>query len=255
MILASYIRTSGDKFGSTSLETQLEKIKAKCLVDGHTISGDFSDKESAETVKKRPGFQHALAHIRAGNADGLIVYKLDRFARSVSDGVSLLNEFKETGKALVCVADPIDTTSPLGEAFFQIAMVFAELERKTIAERCIQGRDARAAQLRYAGGAPPFGYKAIARDGRRELVEDEREQEVINEVFRLHSLGASYYAITQSLNARGITAKHGGKWYASSTKKLITEVSELTNWVLSGQTYDYLSEPARKTSGKLRLVR
>ena len=110
------------------------------MVDDHELVADFFDKESAENAVNRLGFIQALKLIYSDQADGLIVWKLDRFARSVRDGVSILSEFKQRGKSLVCCADPIDTTTPMGEAFFQIALVFAELERKTIAERCETGR-------------------------------------------------------------------------------------------------------------------
>jgi DNA invertase Pin-like site-specific DNA recombinase len=247
MILASYIRTSGDKAESTSLESQIERIKAKCLVDGHTISGEFFDKESGESITKRVGFQDALAFIKAGHADGLIVYKLDRFARSLCDGVRVISDFKSHKKALVCVADPIDTTTALGQAFFQIAMVFAELERKTISQRCIQGRDARAAQLRYAGGVPPYGYKNIADGGVRQLVEDDREQQIIDEIRELHRQGRSYYYITKNLNQRGVPSKHGRQWCAANVRRIVIGFSELQHWKESGQSYNYLESPRVKT--------
>ncbi len=181
-VLVSYRRTSGDASENTSLESQRTKIEAKCIIDEHTIVADFCDKESAETAERREGFQSALEMIYSGKADGLIVWKLDRFARSVLDGVKILSEFKRLKKELVCVADPIDTTSPMGEAFFQISMVFAELERKTIAERCHGGRLARAAQLRYACGSPPYGWCTGEQANQRVLLIDHEEQAVIQRI-------------------------------------------------------------------------
>ncbi len=255
--LVSYRRTSGDHAESTSLESQKAKIEAKCLIDDHLIVADFVDKASAETAEKREGFQAALDCIYSGAADGLIVWKLDRFARSVRDGVVILGEFKKRGKSLVCVADPIDTTSALGEAFFQIAMVFAELERKTIAERCLNGRDARAAQLRYAGGAAPYGWKA-GKDGVvKTLIECYEEQLVIEMIrsFRESIPKMSYRSIAAELTARGIkpprparqTRPNAG-WNDCTVRSIYVKERKLANWLLSGQAYDYIQQGQQELS-------
>jgi DNA invertase Pin-like site-specific DNA recombinase len=181
----AYCRTSGDQSENTSLDSQKAKIEAKCLIDDHCIVASFVDKESAETAEKRDGFQQALHYIYSGEADGLIVWKLDRFARSVLDGVQILKQFKERSKQLICVADYLDTSSPMGEAFFQISMVFAELERKTIAERCHGGRLARAAQQRYACGSPPYGFRASHDGAIKVLMKDPAEQRIIALIKRL----------------------------------------------------------------------
>lgn len=250
--LVSYRRVSGQHKESTSLEGQLRKIEAKCLISEHELVADFCDKESAETAEKRSGLQQALDMVYSGKADGLIVWKLDRFARSVFDGVRIINEFKRSDKQLICVADPIDTTSALGEAFFQISMVFAELERKTIAERCHNGRLARGQQLRYAGGAAPYGWNASQSGNLKFLIQNKEEQAVIVLIrFLRESMPdgrrMSYQAIAEELTARGIPVprparktKSDGAWDHTTVRSIFVRESKLSNWMLAGQTYNYL---------------
>jgi site-specific DNA recombinase len=251
--LVSYRRTSGDKSESTSLESQLQKITAKCVTADHSLVADFVDKESAETAEKREGFMSALNMVYSNQADGLIVWKLDRFARSVSDGVRILRDFKALRKCLVCVADPIDTTTPLGEAFFQIAMVFAELERKTIAERCYSGRVARGQQFRYAGGAAPYGWDASQLGESKILVENKQEQSVIQLIRELRestteSRQMSYQKIAHELTARKIPVPRPARkirmdaaWDHTTVRSIYVNESKIANWLAAGQSYNYLS--------------
>lgn len=247
MNLVSYRRTSGEQKESTSLESQKAKIEAKCLIDDHALVADFWDQESAETAEHRPGFQDALQFIYSGRADGLIVWKLDRFARSVLDGVRILAEFKGARKALVCVADPIDTTTAMGEAFFQISMVFAELERKTIAERCQAGVAARAAQLRYAGGAAPYGWRADKENGQKVLVVDADEQLVLLRIKTMREDEVmTYRAIAQALTNEGISPPYKNRksqtkdWNNCTVRCLYIENRKLAHWAMSGYSYNYL---------------
>jgi site-specific DNA recombinase len=82
----------------------------------------------------RPVFDRIMGRIRAGESDGLIVAKLDRFARTLVGALSTLEEFERHGAVLVSVADNIDLSTPMGKAFLRIMLVFAELERDRIKE-------------------------------------------------------------------------------------------------------------------------
>ena len=252
MRLVSYRRTSGDREGNTSLEDQLRRIKARCEAYDHELVKDFFDKESAETASRRKGLQNALRFILDGKADGLIVYKLDRFARSVVDGIVILAELHENGKQLVCCADPIDTTSPLGEAFFQIAMVFAELERKMTRLRCLNGRDAAAAQHRYALGSAPYGFRADKNElGHKVIVPDPKEQKVIQFMKELRDSGLSFRAVARELDARKIPPPYRRKggtssWNNMTVASIIRKERTLENWYEAGCSYNYLRESDRR---------
>lgn len=111
----------------------------------------FVDKASGASMK-RPELARLMAAVQAG--DRVTVWKLDRFARSLSDMLKLANELGEKNVDLVSLNDPVDTTSAMGRFVFQLTGAFAELERSIIQERTNAGlASARARGVRV--GRPP----------------------------------------------------------------------------------------------------
>jgi DNA invertase Pin-like site-specific DNA recombinase len=95
-------------------------------------------------VKKRPVLDELLTAMKEG--DVLVVYKLDRLARSMSDFIRIVDELSNKGADFKSLTETIDTASPGGRMMVQILAVFAEYEREMIRERCLAGQ--RAARAR-----------------------------------------------------------------------------------------------------------
>ncbi|MEM7676154.1 MAG: recombinase family protein [Myxococcota bacterium] len=111
----------------------------------------FVDKASGASAK-RPELNKLMGTVKAG--DQVTVWKLDRFARSLSDMLRLANDLGEREVDLVSLNDPVDTTSAMGRFIFQLTGAFAELERSMIQERTNAGlASARARGVRV--GRPP----------------------------------------------------------------------------------------------------
>ena len=101
--------------------------------------------ETGSAVKKRPVLDALLATLKPG--DVLVIYKLDRLARSVADFVRILDELRKRGAELFrSLTESMDTSTPGGRMFVQLLAVFAEYEREMIRERCLAGQ--RAARAR-----------------------------------------------------------------------------------------------------------
>ncbi|MBM6925043.1 recombinase family protein [Pseudoflavonifractor phocaeensis] len=83
----------------------------------------------------RDGFQNMMKLVRQGKVSKVIVYKLDRISRSLSDFMNILQEFKEHDVEFVSSQESFDTYSPYGELIVKILMVFAEFERTSIINR------------------------------------------------------------------------------------------------------------------------
>lgn len=98
----------------------------------------YSDQGSG--VGPRPELQRAIASLRAG--DVLVVWKVDRVARSLSDLLCILGRLKTAGAAIKSLTEPIDTSTPIGEFTFQILGAVAQLERSMIRERVMAGQAA-----------------------------------------------------------------------------------------------------------------
>lgn len=111
----------------------------------------FQEKASG-AQRDRPELKSALAFMRKG--DTLVVWKLDRLARSMKQLIETIESFQEQGIGLKSLQDPIDTSSPSGKLVFHIFAALAEFERGVIRERTTAGL--RAARERgRVGGRPP----------------------------------------------------------------------------------------------------
>lgn len=107
----------------------------------------FSEKTSS--VGKRPQLQILLKTLVRG--DVLVVYKLDRLARSLTDLLRIIETLQATEIGLKSLTEPIDTTSPVGRLMLQIVGAFAEFERNLIRERSIAGQRAAVARGAVVG--------------------------------------------------------------------------------------------------------
>lgn len=105
--------------------------------------------ESGSGVGPRPRLHAALRTLGAG--DVLVVWKVDRVARSLVDLLSILERLRVAGASVKSLTEPIDTSSPIGEFTFQILGAVAQLERSMIRERVLAGQAAARARGVYWG--------------------------------------------------------------------------------------------------------
>jgi len=123
----------------------------------------WSEKKSAQA--RRIEFEKLLLHCRKG--DTIVIWKLDRLARSVKDLLQWNDQFQERGIHLRILNPPVDTSDALGKAFFTLTATFAQLERDLISERTRAGMAARKAKgLTHGRPTKIYGKKreAMARD-------------------------------------------------------------------------------------------
>lgn len=106
--------------------------------------------------QERIELEHAMK--AATNGDVLVVYKLDRLARSTKELYSLTEQMKEKGVEFVSINDAFDTTTPTGKAMFGMLAVFAEFERDIIQQRTKAGLEA-AKKRGRVGGRPAIDDK------------------------------------------------------------------------------------------------
>ena len=100
--------------------------------------------EKRSALKDRPVLDQLLKRLRRG--DVLVVYKLDRLARSVSHFIKVFEDLQDRSIGFRSLTESIETTTPHGRMFLHLLSAFAEFERELIRERCLAGqRAARAA--------------------------------------------------------------------------------------------------------------
>lgn len=160
---AIYSRKSKYTGKGESIENQIETckdyLKRYMNID---ISDDdivvFNDEGFTGANTDRPQFQEMLKAIRNNEIDTVICYRLDRISRSVVDFVNLYEEWQQYDVDFVSVKENFDTSTPMGKAMLMISIVFAQLERDTIAERIRDNMYDLAKTGRWLGGNVPLGF-------------------------------------------------------------------------------------------------
>ena len=216
----AYLRVSTDKQADAgvSLDAQQDKAKAYAnLYDLDLVEVIIDAGESAKTLE-RPGLQRALSMLKTGQADALLVVKLDRLTRSVVDLGKLIETYFAPGKAaLLSVSEQIDTRSAAGRLVLNILASVSQWERETIAERTRDAMRHKQANGEYIGGGAPYGFELVNGD----LVEDSYEQGVIQQARELRESGLSLAAVAKELDRRGIQARNGKAFAAMQVKRMV----------------------------------
>jgi DNA invertase Pin-like site-specific DNA recombinase len=141
---AIYARVSTVGHGQ-SPEMQLNELREHCVRRGWEIAGEYVDIGISGTKEKRPELDRLMSDAHRRRFDAVVVWKFDRFARSVSHLLRALESFKAQGIEFVSFSEQLDTSTPAGKLVFTILGAVAELERSLIVERVKAGlRNARA---------------------------------------------------------------------------------------------------------------
>lgn len=159
---AIYARQSVDKKDSLSIEGQITLCRR--YAQGETRV--FQDRGYSGKNVNRPAFTALLQAVEAGEVEKILVYRLDRFSRSIADFSRLWELLERRGVAFQSVTEQFDTASPMGRAMLHIVLVFAQLERETTAQRVRDNYAHRFALGAWPGGPAPYGF-----DLARETVE------------------------------------------------------------------------------------
>jgi DNA invertase Pin-like site-specific DNA recombinase len=137
---AIYVRVST---GEQSAAMQLRDLEEYC--GRRSWQQMVFEDQASGSSRKRPGLEELMKQARRRSIDVVVVWRFDRFARSLAQLVGALEEFRELGIDFVSLHEQIDTTTAMGRLIFQISAAFAEFEREIIRERVRGGlRNARA---------------------------------------------------------------------------------------------------------------
>jgi site-specific DNA recombinase len=148
----------------------------------------FIDKAVSGKSTDRPEYDKMINYVKENDIDMIIVYKNDRIYRSLYNLLAMIYELQQYEVALVSVTELFDTSTPKGMLFLQMLGSFAEFERAVINERTRNGRIARLNENKFVGGKPSLVYK-VNTNG--EFKVDEKEAEIVKDIFKLRSKGFS----------------------------------------------------------------
>lgn len=149
MKIAIYARVS--TLAGQSPDAQLRELRAYCARRGWEIGGEFVDAGFSGATERRPQLDRLLAGCRKRLFDAVVVFRYDRFARSLRQLVNALGEFDALGIQFVSIHEGIDTTTPNGRLVFGIFASIAEFERELIRDRVRSGLAAARARGKQLG--------------------------------------------------------------------------------------------------------
>lgn len=199
-----------------SLNAQLEKMRAFCFSQGWEIYKEYVEEGRTGKNMERPQLQALLSDLQ--HVDVIIVYKLDRLSRNVSDINILLNTFEQNKVAFKSVTEPYDTTTAQGKLLINIFASLAQFEREQLAERTYMGMARKHEEGLRNGGRAPFGYSFVDSGA---LAVNEEEAKWVRFIFEsFHTKGKKM--ITEQLNNNGVRTRTGALWNTSAVDYVVT---------------------------------
>jgi DNA invertase Pin-like site-specific DNA recombinase len=222
MVLDGYIRVSqvrgrkGDRFISPAV--QREQIEAWTSSHNAVLGEVFEELDQSGGRADRPLLMAAIERIEAGESDGLVVAKLDRFGRSLIDGLRALARIEAAGGTFVSVQDGIDISTPTGRLVSRILFAIGEWEIERMRTNWDSARGRAVERGVYICRRAPPGY-VKGENGRLEV--DPNRAPLIREVFDRRIRGQSLDEIADFLNASELETESGGSFQAPAITKLI----------------------------------
>jgi site-specific DNA recombinase len=202
----SYLRVSTEKQADEGHSLGAQEARAVAYGVAHDVDivGTEHDALTGKNTA-RPGLRRALAMLDAGDADGLLVMKMDRLTRSTRDFDDLLATYFTSGRfALLSVSDSVDTRSAKGRLVLKILMCVSQWEVEECGERTREGlAHARA----KGGGTPRLEGAAVAR------------------IRELAASGLGLRAIARALADEGVPTLKGGKWAAETVRGVLARTA------------------------------
>lgn len=232
--IAIYSRKSRFTGKGESIGNQVELCKA--YICGHygeaalDYTVIYEDEGFSGGNLNRPDFKKMMDDAKRHRFHAIVVYRLDRISRNISDFAGLIEELARLDIAFVSIKEQFDTGTPMGRAMMYIASVFSQLERETIAERIRDNMHELAKTGRWLGGTTPTGYaseevRSIHIDGksrkacRLKLIPEEAE--VIKTIYDLYMETDSQTITEAELIKRGLKTKNNKYFTRFSIKSIL----------------------------------
>ena len=225
----SYIRTAfGDQYADTAMV--------------------FEDEGFSGGNLNRPDFKRMMKAARDRQFKAVVVYRLDRISRNISDFSALIEELGRLDMDFISIRESFDTSSPMGRAMMYIASVFSQLERETIAERIRDNMHELAKTGRWLGGTTPTGYtseavKSVTVDGKSKkackLKLLPEEAEIVRRIYDLYLEMDSLTMTETELLRQQVKTKTGRNFTRFAIKSILQNPVYL---IADREAYQYFVE-------------
>lgn len=208
----------------------------------------FEDEGFSGGNLQRPDFKRMMEAVRKRKFKAIVVYRLDRISRNISDFTGLIDELNKLDVSFISIREQFDTSTPMGRAMMYIVSVFSQLERESIASRIRDNMHQLAKTGRWLGGNAPIGFQseAVSKetvDGKVrkffKLVPIPEEVVIPKMIFDLYAETDSLTAVEAELLRRRIKTKQGKDFTRFAIKGILQNPVYM---VADEDAYDYFNE-------------
>ncbi len=231
-----------------SLDAQREACEAYIKSQRHEgwklLPDRYDDGGISGGTMVRPALQRLLDEIRAGRVDIIVVYKVDRLTRALSDFAKMVELFDAHDVSFVSVTQEFNTTTSMGRLTLNVLLSFAQFEREVTAERI---RDKIAASKKrgmWMGGPVPLGYDSVD----KKLVINEAESETVRALFRLYLEKGNVRLMKEEADRQGFRSKlriyksgrqtGGGRFTRGHLYRLLSNPVYIGEVIHKGERYE-----------------
>lgn len=222
-------------------------VKSQAQEGWTALVTEYDDGGFSGGSMDRPALTRLLADITARRIDTIVVYKVDRLTRSLSDFAKIVDQFDANGVSFVSVTQAFNTTTSMGRLTLNVLLSFAQFEREVTGERIRDKIAQSKAKGMWMGGVSPLGYGLPTDQTTRKLVVIDQEAEVVRLLFERYLELGSVHQLARWLDANGIRSKawisskgepkggsafaRGALYHLLSNRVYLGEIRHKDSWV------------------------
>ena len=209
MNVAIYARYSSDNQSETSIEQQLKVCREHCSRNNYYIVSEYKDEAISGRTDERPQFQQMIKDGKRKLFQGIVIYSVDRFSRSLLQSATYKNELEKNGVLLISATEHI-SGGPSGNLTLNMLMSFAQYYSDELSQKITRGMDYNAEHGYVTGGNIALGYKTDSidktnKDSKKKFVVDEATAPIVRRIFEMYADEHKTMAqIIRHLNEQGI---------------------------------------------------
>ena len=244
MKVCLYTRVSSEAQDTVlSLSAQLRALRDFALKNGHEVVREFVDEAESGRSADRPAFKEmiALARTKHPPFEAILVWKLNRFARSREDSVTYKMLLKRQGIAVISINEPVDD-SPAGRLLEGVIESIDEFYSSNLGQDIKRGMRENASRGFFNGSIPPYGFHKVSiKDGDKSRAKLEPDSEgslnlqIIKRMFDLADKGNGCKEIAVTFNREGLRTLRGERWGRTTVHKILTNEAYCGTLVWGGR--------------------
>ncbi|MGO0063859.1 recombinase family protein [Brevibacillus fluminis] len=226
--VAIYARVSTEEQAEQgySIPAQIELLRALCKSEQKVVFKEYIDAGiSGKSIDKRPAIQELLRDVEQGLIHEVVVWRMDRISRKMSDLLSILDKLDHHNVKFLSYSEKqYDTKTASGKLNLQMFGAIAEFQRNSIVENVKMGMKQRARDGKWNGGNV-LGYDVVevpsGKGTDSVLMINPLEAELVRKIFRMYAAGQGLRSIANQLNKEGYKTKPGNAFSTVAVKTIL----------------------------------